>query len=186
MIIVVHQLGNTPSAVDAVLRDIFPKALDHATFTIISSPIDDKEIVEDCLLVDQKVQGEQSSTANSLHSYPELRTIAVVDRTANVDLAARSIVTARFSFRGKSPYAPDIVLVNEFVKTEFYEACTCVTSQLFANQSNGFCMNEKQSKIGKDSSLNALQEILRLKKRRVIFQNSDQLTSYWWKFCKGW
>jgi len=45
-----------------------------------------------------------------------------VDRTADVKLAARELVAARFAFGGSSPYAPDLVLVNEFVKREFLQA----------------------------------------------------------------
>jgi hypothetical protein len=45
-----------------------------------------------------------------------------VDRTADVKIAARELVAARFAFGGSSPYAPDLVLVNEFVKAEFLQA----------------------------------------------------------------
>ena len=37
-------------------------------------------------------------------------------------LAAKELVAARFAFGGSSPYAPDLVLVNEFVKEEFLKA----------------------------------------------------------------
>ena len=50
------------------------------------------------------------------------RTVAIVDRTADVQLAARELVAARFAFGGRSPYAPDCVLVNEFVKQAFLQA----------------------------------------------------------------
>ena len=52
-----------------------------------------------------------------------MRVLAVVDRTANINDAAFDIVHARFSRHGGSPYAPDIVLVNEFVLEQFL---TCV------------------------------------------------------------
>jgi aldehyde dehydrogenase (NAD+) len=47
--------------------------------------------------------------------------IAIVDRTADLARAAQDLVNARFSYAGTSPYAPDLVLVNEFVKKEFTE-----------------------------------------------------------------
>lgn len=50
------------------------------------------------------------------------RTVAVVDRTADIAAAAADIVHARFSHSGESPYAPDLVLVNEFVIKEFLDA----------------------------------------------------------------
>lgn len=61
--------------------------------------------------------------------------MAIVDRSADLDAAARAITTARFSFGGSSPYAPDLVLVNEFVKKEFFEACSRYASLSFAGQS---------------------------------------------------
>lgn len=45
-----------------------------------------------------------------------------MDRTADVKLAAKELVAARFAFGGTSPYAPDLVLVNEFVKQAFLQA----------------------------------------------------------------
>lgn len=47
--------------------------------------------------------------------------IAIVDRTADVAAAAEQIITARFAFGGTSPYAPDVVLVNEYIKKDFLE-----------------------------------------------------------------
>jgi hypothetical protein len=49
------------------------------------------------------------------------RVIAIVDRTADLAVAAEYLVTARFAFGGTSPYAPDLVFVNEFVKKDFLE-----------------------------------------------------------------
>lgn len=47
-----------------------------------------------------------------------------MDRTADIDEAAKALVTARFGFRGSAVYAPDVVLVNEFVKTRLLKAIT--------------------------------------------------------------
>lgn len=45
--------------------------------------------------------------------------VAVVDRTADVQKAAQAIAEASFGFGGKSAYAPQLVLVNEFVAEPF-------------------------------------------------------------------
>ncbi|KAK5657297.1 hypothetical protein OQA88_3359 [Cercophora sp. LCS_1] len=50
------------------------------------------------------------------------RTVAVVDRSADIENAARVLVKARFAMVG-GVYAPDLVVVNEFVKKRFLEAC---------------------------------------------------------------
>lgn len=47
--------------------------------------------------------------------------IAIVDRSADLVSAAKSLVNARFAFGGTSPYAPDIILVNEFIMQEFLD-----------------------------------------------------------------
>lgn len=57
----------------------------------------------------------------------------MIDRTADVKLAARELVAARFAFGGSSPYAPDLVLVNEFVKQEFLQAVREESHKLGAN-----------------------------------------------------
>ena len=67
--------------------------------------------------------------------------IAVVDRSTNIAEAAEALVKARFSFGGKSPYAPDLVLVNEFRVKEFSNALLQQSTQYFAQASeyvNGY------------------------------------------------
>lgn len=68
-----------------------------------------------------------SSIPKRVLSSPVCRNIAVVDRTADVKLAAREIVVSRLAFGGFSRYAVDLVLVNEFVEEEF---ATAVVQQL--------------------------------------------------------
>lgn len=114
------------------MKEILPKALDSETFGISSKRLQNQDLV-DCTLVDQTSTASCSRT-NELLSPTEARTIAIVDRTTDIDKAARDIVTARFGFQGMSPYAPDIVIVNEFVKPQFFAACTRYASQAFAAQ----------------------------------------------------
>lgn len=88
-------------------------------------------------MVDQN-RSERWPKANQLFASSHQRTIAVVDRTADVKLAARELVFARFSFGGTSPYGPDIVLVNEFVKQSFVEAVVseCVKLDVLTMRDN--------------------------------------------------
>ena len=60
-----------------------------------------------------------------------------MDRTADLKLAARELVAARFAFGGSSPYAPDLVLVNEFVKQEFLQAVGEETRRLSDSKQQG-------------------------------------------------
>jgi hypothetical protein len=75
-----------------------------------------------------------------------------VDRTADVKLAARELVAARFAFGGSSPYAPDLVLVNEFVKQEFLQAVGEETRRLGeGKQQQGYGSEKKAKGSGKAS-----------------------------------
>lgn len=62
------------------------------------------------------------------------RVVAVVERDADLDEAASALVTARFGFGGTSPYAPDLVLVNEWAQKGFLEAVMKRTSSLIAGR----------------------------------------------------
>ncbi|KAH6692567.1 Aldehyde/histidinol dehydrogenase [Plectosphaerella plurivora] len=57
-------------------------------------------------------------------SDPQTKVVAIVERDADIEVAARTLVAARTGLGGKSPYAPDLVLVNEWVKKAFLEAAS--------------------------------------------------------------
>ncbi|KAK5129995.1 hypothetical protein LTR08_002550 [Meristemomyces frigidus] len=118
---VIVLLENNLRAVSGALRQILPSALDRDTFAIASSPAWDHVLPSSAIHVIH-CGDEKRSGANTLVLTSSTPTVAVVDRTANVQLAARELVAARFSFGGQSPYAPDCVLVNEFVKQAFLQA----------------------------------------------------------------
>ncbi|KAE8453262.1 hypothetical protein EG329_011329 [Mollisiaceae sp. DMI_Dod_QoI] len=113
------ELEDTMLAVDRILKEILPAALDNDTFHIMSVPVRD---LSSAFLVDESAKSSLP-TINQLLSNPSVRTIAIVDRAADVELAAKTIINARFNFQGNSPYSPDIVFVNDFVKDMFTEAC---------------------------------------------------------------
>lgn len=124
-----QQLEDTLLNLDAGLKEALPDALDNDTFSISNQRLQDQDLVL-CTLVDQT--GEHSSAAQLVSSL-EARAIAIVDRTADIDAAAKAIVTARFSFQGMSPYSPDLVIVNEFVQKDFFQACTRYATLSFAS-----------------------------------------------------
>jgi len=113
---------------------VLTKALDANTFWVSEGAVEDEDVLRRALVVDQKGESGQSDSTRQLVSPSGARTVAVVDRTANVEEAARAITMARFSFGGGSPYAPDLVLVNEFVKAKFYEACSRYATRAFAER----------------------------------------------------
>lgn len=68
------------------------------------------------------VTTSSSITHRLIVSDPDARVVAIVERDADLETAAKSLVAARFALGGRSPYAPDVVLVNEWVKKDFLAA----------------------------------------------------------------
>jgi hypothetical protein len=112
---------------------VLPKALDPNTFCISKSV--PKSVLDAAVLVDQQGSAPPRTLTSQLLSAATARTVAVVDRTADVEAAAKAITSARFSFGGTSPYAPDLVLVNEYAKQAFFEACSKYATLSFARES---------------------------------------------------
>ncbi|KAL5351162.1 hypothetical protein ACLOAV_003013 [Pseudogymnoascus australis] len=122
---------NTMLNVDSVLKDLLPKALDPDTFCIINATLNSQE---NMFLVDQTAKSSVSP-ASQLSSNSSARVIAIVDRDADIEYAAKTIVKARFSFQGTSPYSPDLIIVNEYIKGEFTEACSRYAGKFFPSAS---------------------------------------------------
>ncbi|KAM0558071.1 hypothetical protein ACHAPJ_005238 [Fusarium lateritium] len=77
---------------------------------------------------------------NSLSHPRHARTVAIVDRTCDLQDAVQSVWFARTAFGGTSPYAPDIIFVNEFVKSAFLNAlvaCCLENHDTYPSRSNG-------------------------------------------------
>lgn len=126
-----RQLADTMLNVDSVLKDILPKSLDPDTFCIINATLYSQEHV---FLVDQTARSNVSSVDRLCSNY-SARAIAIVDRDADIEFAAKTIVKARFSFQGTSPYSPDLIVVNEYIKDEFTEACSRYAGKFFPSMS---------------------------------------------------
>lgn len=117
--------------VDSVLKNLLPKSLDPDTFCIMNATLYSQEHV---FLVNQTGDSNGFS-ANQLSSNSSARVIAIVDRDADIECAAKAIVQARFSFQGTSPYSPDLIIVNEYIKGEFTEACSRYAGKFFPSAS---------------------------------------------------
>ncbi|KAL0944143.1 putative aldehyde dehydrogenase [Colletotrichum truncatum] len=129
----IFQLEDTLLQLDSVLRSIFTRALDQNAFCV-TKKIADQSLLDAAILVDQTGTAPSANRVNHLVSANTTRAVAIVDRTADVEAAAQAITAARFGFGGQSPYAPDLVLVNEYVKKEFFEACSKHATLAFARE----------------------------------------------------
>lgn len=106
---------------DNVLADILPKAMDRDCFYLTTAKISETHFHHIDLFVDQ-TSNSLSPFVNVLPSPAEARAIAVVDRSADIQLAAEAIVTARLSPYNTSPYSPDLIIVYELFAEQFFDA----------------------------------------------------------------
>ncbi|KAI1342620.1 Aldehyde/histidinol dehydrogenase [Xylariaceae sp. FL0016] len=132
---IILELQDTLLQVDSVLRNILPPALDGNTFCLTKT-ITDSSVLDTALLVDQTSHTSSKSLTTQLLSSSSARAVAIVDRSADIQAAAKAITNARFSFGGTSPYAPDVVFVNEYIKKDFFEACSKYATLAFAKDSS--------------------------------------------------
>ncbi|PVI04315.1 ALDH-like protein [Periconia macrospinosa] len=116
---VVLKLETTSQSLPGLLRTFLTQALESDTFQIVTSSPSPSATIQ-CFTVLQNDKETPKPTYSQLVSSSG-RVIAVVDRTADLSTAASHLVTARFAYGGASPYAPDLILVNEFAKREFLE-----------------------------------------------------------------
>jgi acyl-CoA reductase-like NAD-dependent aldehyde dehydrogenase len=94
--------------------------------------------------------------------------VAIIERDADIRLAADTLVTAGFSLRGKSPYRADIVLINEWVKKEFLAAVMQSLVRLMADPGD--------SRISKKlSNSSFLESVAKEGFTDVVSPNSGQL-----------
>ncbi|GFF59090.1 aldehyde dehydrogenase family 3 member B1 [Aspergillus udagawae] len=126
---IILELMKTTMVLPAVLRRILSQALDADTFAI-SEERPDAAFLSRVFMVSQT--GSAPLAERSLLSPSNARTVAIVDRTADVAAAAEALVAARFAFGGRSTYSPDIVLVNEFAMKRFVEAAIQQASRYLA------------------------------------------------------
>ncbi|KAL6245154.1 hypothetical protein RBB50_007929 [Rhinocladiella similis] len=104
----------------SLVRSVFREALDKTAFITVSSrpPVD---FLTRCIVVDQTGSISAAGMQRLISSETGGAAVAIVDRTADVDQAAKEILKSRMSFSGRGPYAPRYIIVNEFVEAEFLD-----------------------------------------------------------------
>ncbi|OJD33958.1 aldehyde dehydrogenase [Diplodia corticola] len=149
---VVVQLETTLQSVPSILRQILTAALDADVFALVPTRPPSSFFTAPPINVISVLQNGSSSEesgvapSTSLIASPtSALAVAIVERTADLGAAAKALVTARFGFGGRSPYAPDVVLVNEFAKEAFLNAVVQESIRYMAvgEKSNGTAANGK-------------------------------------------
>ncbi|KAK4119839.1 ALDH-like protein [Parathielavia appendiculata] len=108
-----------------LVLDLVSQALDDDVFEVTHHPVEDADLGHAHVRVLQNGSLSGNTTpplSHHLVSDSDARVVAVIERDADLELAAEELVRARFALRGRSPYAPDLVLVNEWVRKPFLEA----------------------------------------------------------------
>jgi hypothetical protein len=126
-------MPQTLSRISSVTEEVLSGALDSDTFVIVDKRIERDGLPPGCV----RVFGSADATIvpSRMDLMPaSTRSIAIIDRTADMRGAAASIVRARFAFGGQSPFGPDLVLVNEFKVKELCSSIAELTTKYFAAQ----------------------------------------------------
>ncbi|KAL0261502.1 hypothetical protein SLS55_002932 [Diplodia seriata] len=180
---VVVQLETTLQSLPPVLRQILTAALDPDVFALVPTrpPPSFFAAPPTVVSVLQNGGGGEETTptggapSSSLILSPASSlAVAVVERNADLGAAAKALVTARFGFGGRSPYAPDVVLVNEFAKEAFLNAVVQESIRYMAagEKSNGVA-NGKLGGGGRKGGPSAVEELKNEAGVRVVTAGSN-------------
>ncbi|KAL4735876.1 Aldehyde/histidinol dehydrogenase [Aspergillus similis] len=104
------------SNIKTTLRRVLVEALDRDTFAV-SEERPDEVFLRHTLLINQQQPYKSDGAART-------RSVAVVNKTANLAQAVEALVSLRFGFGGKSPFAPDCVVVHEAALNDFLARIT--------------------------------------------------------------
>ncbi|PNS17296.1 hypothetical protein CAC42_6979 [Sphaceloma murrayae] len=165
--VIIIQFENSTRSLPSLLKSLIKPALDHDSIVFASNTpqLDTPHVVV------SSATTTSAPPANHVVSPTSALSIALVDRNANFDLAAQQLVNARFSHRGRSPHAPDLVLVNEFAKKDLLQAL--VRAGIASADSTPLANGALEKRKSADSSLKSLLSDLEKSDARIIVQESS-------------
>lgn len=135
----------TTNRTSSALRDTLQEALSGDTFAI-SKDRPDISFLRQCTIVLQENENLSTPTKGNsdllwcrklITSPSSAKNVAFVDRTADLKLAARTLVMAKFGFGNTSPYAPDVVFVHEAVAKSFSAQTVELANRYFDGLNTG-------------------------------------------------
>ncbi|KAF5969541.1 aldehyde dehydrogenase family 3 member B1 [Fusarium coicis] len=132
---IIVQAQNSLRETPKIVLDLIAKSLDRDIFTVSNQEVTAQDISLPHIRVSQN-GSDGPILKDHLVSDPEAPVVAFVERDADIQAAARALVSARFSLQGKAPYAPDVVLVNEWVKKDLLRALVQQSTEFLANSPN--------------------------------------------------
>jgi acyl-CoA reductase-like NAD-dependent aldehyde dehydrogenase len=147
-----HDGTSSPSLVEKLLT----QSLSSEVFALVSNDPLESSLREKHGVLLRSLAEEQFTGTTVQGSVGH--SIAIVDRTADMKVAARDCVHARFAFGGRSAYAPDFVMVNEFFVKDFASAVAQTALQYLAGHANG-PVDEKSAKANDRHSKTSTQAL---------------------------
>ncbi|KAH7016424.1 Aldehyde/histidinol dehydrogenase [Microdochium trichocladiopsis] len=153
-VVVVQMKGNSLLETPKLVFELIAAALDKDVFAVVHDAVSSEDIGHRNLRVVQNSPASDS-TGQTILSDPSAHTVAIVERDADIQAAADALIAARFSLGGRSPYAPDLVLVNEWVKRDLIIALSArsaryltdsITGPVGSSSSNGKQKTQKPKK----------------------------------------
>ncbi|KEF61803.1 uncharacterized protein A1O9_03373 [Exophiala aquamarina CBS 119918] len=142
---VIVELLQTTNRTSSALRDSLQEALSGDTFAI-SKERPAPSFLRQCAVVLQanEILSTQSKGSSDLlwskkliASPSSAKNVAFVDRTADLRLAARTLVVAKFGFGNTSAYAPDVIFVHEAVAKAFSTHTVEIVSRSYGGLNTG-------------------------------------------------
>lgn len=133
--VIVQIKGNSLLETPKLVLELIAAALDKDIFTVVHEAVSSDDIGHRHLRVVQN--GAAVGSPGTITSDPSARTVAVIERDADIQAAADALIAARFSLGGRSPYAPDLVLVNEWVKRDLIIALSASSARYMADSITG-------------------------------------------------
>ncbi|KAK5335515.1 hypothetical protein LTR98_008515 [Exophiala xenobiotica] len=163
---VIVELPPTLTQVSGLLCKILPSALDADVFMISSTRPSETFLSKFHVLA--QTDGDQATGSRSQLS---AKVVAVVDRSANVSEAASVVGTSRVSFNGRSAYAPDIVLVNEFVADDYlFHLVQTITSPMSTTSPTA---SQARSKTQPDTQSPTMKELENTEGLRIVMSGAN-------------
>ncbi|KAJ4252018.1 hypothetical protein NW762_011319 [Fusarium torreyae] len=132
---IIVQAQNSLRETPRLVFELIEKSLDRDIFAISNQAIGAEDINLAHIRVSQS-GSDGPILRNHLVSDPKAPVVAFVERDADIQSAAKALVSARFGLQGKAPYAPDVVLVNEWVKKDLLRALVQQSTEFLASSSS--------------------------------------------------
>ncbi|KAM0435865.1 hypothetical protein ACHAPT_002756 [Fusarium lateritium] len=129
---VIIQKQNSLLETPPLVLGLIQKSLDKDIVEIVNRQVIAADVNHPHIRVLQNGSTDPVSNQD-LVSNPKSPVVAFVERDADVQTAAKALVSSRFGLGGKSSYAPDVVFVNEWVKKDLIRSLVQHSTDLMAN-----------------------------------------------------